>query len=148
MEKRALVGLWGFTASGLLLFTFFLSSCGEERSICRKAFDVRYENLTTQCKQEVVGRDGCWQCLCLCYMDGRTYSIVMDAQGLPDFEYSSCDPEDPCDEEGKYLAEGCLADEDACKSTPSPYDDLTFAGIHFCDPLLAERPGAGECNWK
>lgn len=145
MKKRASAGLWGFIGCSLLLSAFFLSACGEEKSVCRKAFDVYNESIITKC-QELEGRSDCWLCPCECYFNGTSFVPVVDEQGLPDAEIPICDPEEPCEGDRKYWAEGCLADVEACRSTVDPFYNLDWAGIHICDPVFSEHIAYGECN--
>jgi hypothetical protein len=146
MKKRASVGLWNFAGCVLVLFAVCLSACGEEKSICRKAFEVMHGDYIADCT-EIVERDDCWKCPCLCYMSGREYMAVPDAQGLPDLQQSACAEEEPCDEERRYWAEGCLADREACKGY-TPYWDMTWAGISICDPIFSEFTDPDICVWR
>lgn len=146
MKTKAFAGLWDLAGNGLVVLAFFLSACGEEKSVCRKAFDLYNESIIAKCK-ELEGRDDCWFCPCQCYLNGTSYVFIPDpTTGLPDIELSHCAQEEPCTGDRKYWAEGCLADKEACQSTVDPFYNLDFGGIHICDPAFIEAIEYGKCQ--
>jgi hypothetical protein len=131
-----------------LALTLFLSGCGNggEEDICQRASEISNKYIYEGCR-EVVERDDCWPCYCLCMLKGRHFTIVPDAQGLPDLQMSICDSEDPCVGTRLEWAEECLSDVDKCSEGAVTWEDTIFGRLP-CGPPFDQHTDPADCNWQ
>jgi hypothetical protein len=128
------------------LVVTFLASCGEDESICRKAFEVKYSDILTNC-EKIVDRDDCFLCPCLCCLEAREYEKVFDFQGRIDLQHSYCRVEEECSGERLEWAKGCVDDKLACREEGESFSDL-FAGLDPCKSPYSEVSDTDLCIWE
>lgn len=112
------------------------SSCGEDKTICQEAIEVRMTVIKEMC-DNAKGRDDCnWLCPCECVKRGHEFRVLMTAQGIPDLEESYCFTKKYCTEYDKGVAQDCLDNPDRCAGSGSQgfSPDFTFLGVPFCGP--------------